>query len=94
MEAKSLVLEATIHAARSAFESREAEAILLVDASNSFNALNRQVALQNIRRLCPLIATILINSYRNSTELFVDGEVIIPRRYYTRRPPWPCPCTD
>ena len=46
---------------RSAFEL---EAILLVDATNAFSALNHQVALHNIRRLCPLIATILINSYR------------------------------
>ena len=67
-------IEAAVHATRSAFESVECEAALLVDATN---ALNRQVALHNIRRLCPPIATILINSYRCPTELFVDGDIIL-----------------
>ena len=84
-------IEAAVHAARSAFESREAEAILLVDASNAFNALNRQVALQNIRHLCPPIATILINSYGNSTELFVDGEVILSQGGTTQGDPLAMP---
>ena len=35
--------------------------------------LNRQAALHNIQKLCPAIATILINTYRDSTQLFVDG---------------------
>ena len=80
-------IEAAVHATRSAFESDESdhEAALLVDATNAFNALNRQAALHNIRRLCPPIATILINSYRSPTELFVDGDV--SRGHYTRRPP-------
>ena len=69
-------IEAAVHATRSAFESENVEAVLLVDASNAFNCINRQVALQNIRRLCPTIATILINSYRTNIDLFVDGEVI------------------
>ena len=47
-------VEAAIHATRSSFKSEESEAILLVDTTN---ALNRQVALQNIRHLCPTIAT-------------------------------------
>ena len=62
-------IEAAIHAARQAFDSVECEAALLIDATNAFNSLNRQVALHNIRRLCPPIATILVNSYRAPTEL-------------------------
>ena len=69
-------IEAAVHTTRSAFESENVEAVLLVDASNAFNCINRQVALQNIRHLCPTIATILINSYRTNIDLFVDGEVI------------------
>ena len=69
-------IEAAVHATRSAFESDNVEAVLLVDATNAFNCINRQVALQNIRHLCPTIATILINSYRSNIDLFVDGEVI------------------
>ena len=70
-------VEAAIHATRSSFESEESEAVLLVDATNAFNALNRQVALQNIRCLCPTIATILINTCRTPTDLYVDGDVIL-----------------
>ena len=55
-------IEAAVHAARQAFDSEECEAALLIDATNAFNSLNRQVALHNIRRLCPRIATILVNS--------------------------------
>ena len=35
-------------------------AVLLVDASNAFNSLNRQVALHNMQSLCPPLATVLI----------------------------------
>ena len=54
--------EAAVHAVRTAFEKEDSEAVLLVDASNAFNALNCQVALQNIRRMCPHLATILVNT--------------------------------
>ncbi len=55
-------IEAAVHSTRSAFESDDVEAVLLVDASNAFNCINRQVALLNIQHLCPTIATFLINS--------------------------------
>ena len=80
-------IEAAVHATRSAFESDDCEAVLLVDASNAFNALNRMVALHNIRRICPPIATILINSYRSPTELFVDGDVILSQEGTTQGDP-------
>ena len=82
-------IEAAIHAARSAFELEKNEAILLVDATNAFNALNRQVALHNIRRLCPPIATILINSYRSPSNLLVDGDVILSQEGTTQGDPLP-----
>ena len=49
------------------------EAVLLVDASNAFNCLNRQVALHNIQTRCPPLANILINTYRKDVPLFIDG---------------------
>ena len=55
--------EATIHAMRSIFDEDETDAILLIDASNTFNALNRAAALHNIRVLCPTLATYMINTY-------------------------------
>ena len=84
-------IEAAVHATRSAFESDESEAALLVDATNAFNALNRQAALHNIRRLCPPFATILINSYRSPTELFVDGDVILSQEGTTQGDPLAMP---
>ena len=76
-----------MHAVRTAFESDENEAVLLVDATNAFNSLNRQVALHNIQRLCPLLATILINTYRAPTELFVDGDAILSQEGTTQGDP-------
>ena len=72
-------IEAAVRATRSAFESDDVEAVLLVDASNAFNCINRQVALQNIGRLCPTIGTILI---RSTTDLLIDGEVIPSQDLY------------
>ena len=40
--------EAAIHAMRNIFEADETDAVLLIDASNAFNALNRAAALHNI----------------------------------------------
>ena len=65
--------EAAIHAMRNIFEADETDAALLVDASNAFNSLNRAAALNNIRVLCPLIATYVTNTYRVPTRLFVVG---------------------
>ena len=65
--------EAAIHAMRTIFEDDNTDAVILVDASNAFNSLNRQVALHNVQRTCPAFATILINTYRNSSRLAVSG---------------------
>ena len=55
------------------FEADETDGVLLIDASNAFNALNRQAALHNIRVQCPIIATYAINTYRLSAGLFIIG---------------------
>ena len=49
--------EAAIHAMRNIFDEDDTEAILLIDASNAFNSLNRAAALNNIRILRPMVAT-------------------------------------
>jgi hypothetical protein len=66
-------IEAIVHAMIKMFSSMESEALLLVDASNAFNSLNRAVALHNIRFICPLISITLINCYRTAARLFVQG---------------------
>mgnify|MGYP001793786304 CR=1 FL=1 len=55
------------------FEADETDGVLLIDASNIFNALSRQAALHNIRVQCPIIATYTINTYRLAARLFITG---------------------
>ena len=59
------------------FAETDAEAVLLVDASNAFNRLNRRLAFLNIMALCPALAPIAINTYRDPANLFVGGEVLL-----------------
>ena len=63
--------EAAIHAMHNIFEADNTDAVLLIDASNAFNSLNR--ALHNVRVLCPTIATCAINTYREPERLFIIG---------------------
>ena len=79
--------EAAIHTVRQAFQKEDVEGVVLVDASNAFNALSRYSALQNIQRICPPIATIVINTYRNPSELFVVGNIIWSREGTTQGDP-------
>ena len=58
------------------FEDAKSKAVLLVNASNAFNSLNCREALQNIHILCPPLSIIVTNTYRDSTELFIDGETL------------------
>lgn len=55
--------EAGVHAMRVIKDEPDSEAILMVDASNAFNSLNREAALRNVRVLRPVLAPILINTY-------------------------------
>lgn len=81
-------IEAAVHAVRSAYDLDGNEGVLLVDASNAFNNLNREV---NIRRLCPPLANILVNTYRAPSELFVDGEVLYSEEGTTQGDPLAMP---
>ena len=65
--------EAAIHAMRELFEHDNSDAVLLIDASNAFNSLNRAAALHNIKVLCPSIATYAINTDREPARLFIVG---------------------
>ena len=84
-------IEAAVHAVDSLFQQENTEAILLVDASNAFNSLNRLTALHNIRHLCPSLATVLINSYRTPTQLFIDGDVLYSSEGTTQGDPLAMP---
>ena len=65
--------EAAVHATREVFDESKVESALLVDATNAFNTLNRKVALQNMRYICPALETVLTNCYQSSTRLLVSG---------------------
>jgi hypothetical protein len=66
--------EAAVHAMHQVFE--DADVVILVDATNAFNCLNRQTALINIKHLCQTLSKVLTNTYREHIPLFIDGEVI------------------
>ena len=53
------------------------EAVLMVDARNAFNQLNRKAALINIREICPALSPVFTNLYRDYAKLFVGGETLL-----------------
>ena len=58
-----------------AFHYDDIVAVLLVNTSNAFNSVNREVALRNIQYVCPALEKVLINTYmyRAPIDLFVDS---------------------
>ena len=65
--------EAAIHAMKDVFDDEETECILLMDAANAFNSINRSVMLENIRRLCPIAYIYVYNCYAVHARLFIVG---------------------
>ena len=65
----------------------QTEAVLLVDASNVFNFLNREAAMKNIQSLCPPLAKIVVNTYCNNAPLFIDGKDIPSQERTTQGDP-------
>ena len=55
------------------FGTNKTEAVLLVDAENALNSMNRQVFLHNIKHICPPIANFVRNCYNVPAKLFVLG---------------------
>ena len=83
--------EAASHSVPEHFQDPDTEAALLIDASNAFNSLNRLTALHNVRHLCPPFSTILINSYRARSDMYIDGEVIYSHEGTTQGDPLAMP---
>ena len=65
--------ESLIHAMRTIYEDQSAEAVLLVDASNAFSSINRNVFPHNIEVMCPSIARYVKNCYSVNSRLFIIG---------------------
>ena len=61
--------------------------MLLIDASNAFNNLNRRATLVNVQLICPAFANVLINTYRADPALYIDGETIFSSEGTTQGDP-------
>ena len=83
--------EAAVHAMREIFNDSRSEGVLLIDASNAFNSLNRRSALLNMFDLCHPFATVLTNIYRIASNLFIDGTSILSREGTTQGDPLAMP---
>ena len=59
---------------RQFFSNEENDGMLLIDADNAFNRVNRQTALWNVQFICPSMKFALINMYRSPTRIFMNGK--------------------
>ena len=84
---QSVGCEAVVLTLHNMFAETNCEGIIMVDASNAFNSLNRAVTLCNIPRLCPVLSPIIINTYRCQAELFVMGRDIHSKEGTTQGDP-------
>lgn len=66
-------IEVAIHAMRTTFYEEDCEAILLVDASNAFNSLNRAVAVHNLQFICPTFYRYIKNTYQCPADLVINN---------------------
>ena len=51
----------------------ETDAVLLIHAENAFNCINRKVMLHNLKFICSVIVTHIINCYATPSRLFIVG---------------------
>ena len=84
--------EVAVHAMREVFGDSLTEAVLLVDASNAFNNLNRQATLHNMQSLCPSLATILITLTVGIFLYLLIIVVFSPLKELLREILWLWPC--
>ena len=81
------------------FDDGGTDGILLVDASNAFNQMNRTVAMHIIQITCPEMSMYIINTYRSPSRLFIcGGEEILSQEGTTqgdpRAMPWYAPIIE
>ena len=65
--------KAAIHSMKLMFTKESIDGVILVDASNLFNLLNRKAALHNIQIICPEFSTVFVNTYRLPVCIFIQG---------------------
>ena len=59
---------------RGFLDEDDSDGILLIDADNAFNRVNRATALRNVQFTCPAMKHVLINFYRSPSRTFMNGE--------------------
>ena len=69
------------------FTEESTEGMILVNATNAFNTLNRQVTLLNCDKICPAMSCVLINTYCDNFQLFVDGDCVMSKEGTTQGDP-------
>ena len=67
-------IEAAIHACAEIWQDQSTECLLQVDTDNAFNRLNHNVALHNIKQICPAIHRFLQNHYQEPAKLTFSDE--------------------
>ena len=76
-------IEGAVHAMRELYDEHKEDGwgVLLVDAKNAFNSLNRSAALWNAGVQWPRCSRFLFNTYRGYVSLFLQGssEVILSK---------------
>ena len=72
-------IEGAVHAINDLFDehSNDGWGVLLVDAANAFNSINRLALLWNARVLCPRCSCFLFNTNRGWTPLILKGSPVM-----------------
>ena len=72
---------------RTILDNDDTEAMILVDATNAFNRLNRRVTLVNCEVICPAMSAVLTNTYLDNSWLFIDGQCMLSKEGTTQGDP-------
>ena len=51
----------------------DTDAVLLIDAENTFNSINHKVMVHKLKFIYPIVATYIINCYTTPSRLFIVG---------------------
>ena len=79
-------MQAAKHSMHEIIVTNKTKAVLLVDAENAFNSINRWVFWHNMKHICPTLATFLLNCYIIPARLFVlGGKDLLPHESTTWR---------
>ena len=59
-------IEAAIYAMKETYNNEQCDCLLMVDAINAFNSLNRKAVRRNTKMICPNLAHFIENSNKTS----------------------------